>query len=66
MFTLLRDKGEPTLLNLETEVTYLNLTLMKVKELWNMPLLSSLMDFKVISIDYLTEKARHNRSHMIQ
>lgn len=29
-----------------------------------MLLLSSLMDFKEISIDPLTEKATHNRSHM--
>jgi len=63
MFTLLRQKRRPALLNLATEVRYLNLSLIKIKVSWNMLLLSCLTGFKVISVYSLTEKAMHNRSH---
>lgn len=59
-----KKEGQPTLLNLEAQVTYLNLSLITIEVTWSMPFLSSLMDFKAISVDSLTEKAVHNRSRM--
>lgn len=63
MFSLLWEKRRPTN-SFKPGSSYLNLSLITIEVPWSMPFFSSLMDFKVISVDSLTEKAVHNRSRM--